>query len=116
MPDPLYLTFGDCLDMSPQLFDAYVPTRILGTSVIPTDLLMFEGAKVPGAQVLVLLREVVEVDTLGVVVAAMDMSANMNIRRLLEASPRLVRKVNLEAKEAAERVHQEIAGCLHRST
>jgi hypothetical protein len=68
------------------------------------DFSMFEDAKASDARVLVPLREVAEVDMLGVVVAAMDMSANMNARRLLEASLHLVGGVDPEAKEAVETV------------
>jgi hypothetical protein len=67
------------------------------------DFSMFEGAKTSGARMLVPLREVAEVDTLGVVVVVpTDMSANTNARRLLEVSLRLVRGVDPEAKEAVE--------------
>jgi hypothetical protein len=68
------------------------------------DFSMFEDAKASGVRVLVPLKEVAEVDTLGVVVAAMDMSTNMNARQFLEASLRLVRGVDPEVKEAVETV------------
>jgi hypothetical protein len=69
------------------------------------DFSMSEGAKASGMPAQVLLREVVGVMAdMGVVVAAMDMSANMNARRLLEGSLHLVRGVDPEAKEAVETV------------
>jgi hypothetical protein len=92
-------------DISHSLATSSAFSRPSALSNRRADCSMSDGAKVSGARVPVLLREVAEamVDILAAVVAATDMNANMNARPL-EASRRQARGVDLGAKEEVEMV------------
>jgi hypothetical protein len=76
-------------------------SRLSTPSNKKVDFSMLEGAKVSDVRVPVPLREAAEVmvDMLGVAAAVTDINANMNAKRLPEASQRPVRGVDPKAKE-----------------
>jgi hypothetical protein len=92
------------INHSPAMSNTF--SRLSAPSNKKADFSILEGAKVSDVRVPVLLREAAEVmvDMLGVAAAVTDMNANMNAKRLLEASRRPVRGVDPEAKEVVERV------------